>query len=865
MAKKKPKSSQSRTSTSKKDEKIDDLSSSSGSEKHGKSIDQFHVKTSRSTEREESYSSHIKKDKKGKPGLSKICVAITSILVIFVALFAYNVFNKWQLTNRVVTPHPAPWILDLNSTSPSVSPEKFWGSYRPQVYFGMKTRSPKSIVTGLMWMHQFGIEGQLRHNCEQGDGLPRYGWLMHDGVHFGVQEIVDFGFSLTTEFLKRPGGLHGGDWTWRITAKQSEAPVISLLFYVATDGQGILQPHVEGQGRLAYITGFSEELGEFKVIFQKPTDRGSKVPKYASYNYLKAQSPGLHKLTDIVKSSLSGHFVYSPPSGESQHYFAVHTYRPPPQNQMEEGGKEQSHFLVHQVTLQVPFQIEIRFESGSFITRPSLLMGEVFTEEMEKQKALFNERFEKTFPLQEKGYTQQQIVFAKAALSNMLGGMGFFFGTSVVQSKYNPHPVAYWETPLYTAVPSRSFFPRGFLWDEGFHQLLISKWDREISKDVIAHWLDLMNVEGWIPREVILDAEARSRVPPEFIVQRNENANPPTLFLALQKIIGNHNQGVTEADKSYLRKIFPRLKTWFSWYNTTQTGTLPFTYRWRGRDIDTNLFLNPKTLTSGLDDYPRASHPSDDERHVDLRCWMALASRIMSDVAMLLGEPHEEYETLHAVLSNISLLEELHWSEDLKIFADYGNHTPAVVLEREKIFIQPGQQKAFHPSPRLVRVVRRQPKLQYVGAFGYVSLFPFLLQLLPPDSPKLEKTFRDMRMEKKLWTPYGLRSLSKSSPLYMKHNTEHDGPYWRGAIWININYLAVRALYHYSKIEGPYKQMAASLYQELRTNVITNVYRQYMTTGYIYEQYNDSTGEGQSSFPFTGWSALVVLMMAEEY
>jgi hypothetical protein len=35
---------------------------------------------------------------------------------------------------------------------------------------------------------------------------------------------------------------------------------------------------------------------------------------------------------------------------------------------------------------------------------------------------------------------------------------------------------------------------------------------QEISAEILAHWMDLINVEGWIPREQILGLEARAKV-----------------------------------------------------------------------------------------------------------------------------------------------------------------------------------------------------------------------------------------------------------------------------------------------------------------------------------------------------------------
>jgi len=78
--------------------------------------------------------------------------------------------------------------------------------------------------------------------------------------------------------------------------------------------------------------------------------------------------------------------------------------------------------------------------------------------------------------------------FSKAVTSNLLGGVGYFYGTSIVNRKFSfewdeeedsndeeevSEKGAKLTEPrsLLTATPSRSFFPRGFYWCA-----LFSKW-----------------------------------------------------------------------------------------------------------------------------------------------------------------------------------------------------------------------------------------------------------------------------------------------------------------------------------------------------------------------------------------------------
>lgn len=52
------------------------------------------------------------------------------------------------------------------------------------------------------------------------------------------------------------------------------------------------------------------------------------------------------------------------------------------------------------------------------------------------------------------------------------------------------------------------------------------------------------------------------------------------------------------------------------------------------------------------------------------------------------------------------------------------------------------------------------------------------------------------------------------------------------------------------------------MYSALRKNLVETVFNSWKETGFAWEQYNPETGAGQRTQHFTGWTSLVVKIMA---
>ena len=112
--------------------------------------------------------------------------------------------------------------------------------------------------------------------------------------------------------------------------------------------------------------------------------------------------------------------------------------------------------------------------TDAFRAAPSLTAGLIAA------SSAYRERFDRTFSLSSSTFSESEVSFARAITSNLVGGIGYFYGSSIVDRAFAQQwddedefssgagkqgkPELTEPRGLFSGTPSRSFFPRGFYW-----------------------------------------------------------------------------------------------------------------------------------------------------------------------------------------------------------------------------------------------------------------------------------------------------------------------------------------------------------------------------------------------------------------
>lgn len=765
-----------------------------------------------------------------------------------------------------------------------------WGPYRSALYFGVRPRFPFSLLSGLMWFNVdgYGGVGRIRHFYEQGDNMGRANWIRYDPRYGGTQVIEDLECHVTIQidFVKSEDGLL---WAAKVKARPHEGHErvrTSFVWYSGLEGEtgasdpfagsrsGVInldnKKNFRGYSGDVVLSGGSEELGLFELTI---TD-GPATNVHPSTSKLvnrELDPKKTHHLSLVVPDNnvWMARDIFITLLQESvqdlvEQHGTLEGIPPEQAYVLRDMHKFEGNVHMVQKLFQGACEFDILFDNAETIQK---LTTENLPQRIAEMTKKVDAKFEKHFKLQapfDKDPLYKE--FAQEVVGGLLGGLTYMHGDHLVDrdtvlddelfeslqlvgNSEGPHE-------LFTLVPSRPFFPRGFLWDEGFHVLPLLEYDSDLVLEILQLWFHLIDDDGWIAREQILGPEARSRVPAEFQVQSPEIVNPPTLMLAFSYLLASTEKrfaGVEEPRdldtshsghsstildhperlEAYARDIYPRLKTHYHWFRRTQRGYVEEfdrgdnteAFRWRGR-------TETHSLASGLDDYPRADPADVAELNVDLLAWVGVMTRSMIQMAGVLGLEDDQKQYRAILADVVDNLEALHWSEEHKTYCD-------VSIDDDE-----ENTKVCHK--------------------GYVSLFPFITKMIPDtDTDKIGHMVDLISDPDELWSEYGVRSLSKSSGLYRSGEN-----YWRSPVWLNINYLVLDALKHYHAAAQPGSalgQSIAATYSALRINVVENVFQQWKKTGFLWEQYDDISGDAQRAKNFLGWTSTVVLMMAMDH
>ena len=213
----------------------------------------------------------------------------------------------------------------------------------------------------------------------------------------------------------------GGYWTSRITfehrtEKKKRNQTVSMFYYAAFDANhdmkgSKLEPTFEDPqdpSRITGISGITSSLKKFKISFVINKESALKVHQFF---HTVANSKGPDQFTNDILQRLR---LYS--SDEK-------VAKPNAKNNIigldaQLNGNDPVNFAAIQINFKVPFTLDVVYhlEDVEDNSNQEWLMGEDYTQRVREKELMYDNRFENSFGLKEKGFDEKAVNFAQATI-----------------------------------------------------------------------------------------------------------------------------------------------------------------------------------------------------------------------------------------------------------------------------------------------------------------------------------------------------------------------------------------------------------------------------------------------------------------
>ena len=347
-------------------------------------------------------------------------------------------------------------------------------------------------------------------------------------------------------------------------------------------------------------------------------------------------------------------------------------------------------------------------------------------------------------------------------------------------------------------VPSHAayYFVGFWAWDTWRFSAALAKFDPELAKDNIRAMFDYQQPDGMIIDCIYTDpAENNARV-----------SKPPLVSWAVDEIFTHTN------DTAFISEMYPQLMAYYKWwynkrdhnrngmceYGSTD-GTLEAA-AWESGMDNAIRFDDAKMLkNNGAEDAW-----SMDQESVDLNAYLALECKLLKKFASILGVTFDG--------------------------PDYSSQVADYFFDKEKGFF----------------FDRRLKDGSFIQEPGCEAYTPLWTEVATADQVKATLPLLTDTAKFSTYIPFP--TVAADNPKYNPRG------YWRGPIWLDQTYFAIRGLrnYGYNKMADEYTLQVFDRLQGLKEGAP------------IHENYGTHTGELLKA-PHFSWSSSHLLMLYDDY